>query len=87
MTALNSQDRARAAGGGLSARHAVFFVVAAAAPLGFAVGSTPLALGAGGIGTAGMFLVVGMFLAIFAAGYTAMARFIPDAGGSVAQIL
>lgn len=80
MTALNSQDRARAAGGGLSARHAVFFVVAAAAPLGFAVGSTPLALGAGGIGTAGMFLVVGMFLAIFAAGYTAMARFIPDAG-------
>lgn len=68
------------ASGQLSARHIVFFVIAAAAPLGFAVGSTPLAIGRGGIGTAGMFLVVGVFLAIFAVGYTAMARFIPNAG-------
>lgn len=66
--------------GTLSARHIIFFVIAAAAPLGFAVGSTPLAIGRGGIGTAGMFLVVGAFLMIFAAGYTAMARFIPNAG-------
>lgn len=58
----------------------MFFVVAAAAPLGFAVGSTPLAIGRGGIGTAGMFLVVGAFLAIFAVGYTAMTRFVPNAG-------
>lgn len=54
--------------GTLSARHIIFFVIAAAAPLGFAVGSTPLAIGRGGIGTAGMFLVVGAFLMIFAAG-------------------
>ena len=85
MTVPKTEDRPGAGAsdggsGGLSAHHVVFFVVAAAAPLGFAVGSTPLALGRGGIGTAGMFLVVGIFLAIFAAGYTAMARFIPNAG-------
>lgn len=70
----------------LSARHVVFFVVAAAAPLGFAVGSTPLAIGRGGIGTAGMFLVVGAFLAIFAVGYTAMTRFVPNAGALFSYI-
>lgn len=70
----------------LSARHVVFFVVAAAAPLGFAVGSTPLAIGRGGVGTAGMFLVVGAFLAIFAAGYTAMTRFVPNAGALFSYI-
>lgn len=78
--AVRQDANPSASGGKLSARHIVFFVVAAAAPLGFAVGSTPLAIGRGGIGTAGMFLVVGAFLAIFAAGYTAMARFIPNAG-------
>lgn len=77
---MASASATQGSAGGLSALHVIFFVVAAAAPLGFAVGSTPLALGRGGIGTAGMFLVVGAFLAIFAAGYTAMARFIPNAG-------
>jgi len=72
--------------GKLSAHHVVFFVVAAAAPLGFAVGSTPLALGRGGVGTAGMFLVVGAFLAIFAVGYTAMTRFVPNAGALFSYI-
>jgi amino acid transporter len=72
--------------GRLSARHVIFFVVAAAAPLGFAVGSTPLAIGRGGIGTAGMFLVVGAFLAIFAVGYTAMTRFVPNAGALFSYI-
>lgn len=75
-----------AGGGRLSARHVIFFVVAAAAPLGFAVGSTPLAIGRGGVGTAGMFLVVGAFLAIFAVGYTAMTRFVPNAGALFSYI-
>lgn len=83
-------DLAGAAGnagsGRLSARHVVFFVIAAAAPLGFAVGSTPLAIGRGGIGTAGMFLVVGVFLAIFAVGYTAMTRLVPNAGALFSYI-
>eukprot|EP01034_Spumella_vulgaris_P015985 gene15985-20422_t len=73
-------DASASTGGGrLGAKDVVFFVIAAAAPLGFAVGSTPLAIGRGGIGTAGMFLVVGAFLAIFAVGYTAMTRFVPNA--------
>lgn len=64
----------------LNTAHIVFFVVAAAAPLGFAVGSTPLAIGRGGTGTAVMFLIVGAFLMLFAVGYVAMARFVPNAG-------
>lgn len=70
----------------LSARHIVFFVVAAAAPLGFAVGSTPLALGRGGTGTTLMFLVVGAFLLLFAVGYVTMSRFIPNAGALFSYI-
>ncbi|MBO9601169.1 MAG: APC family permease [Novosphingobium sp.] len=61
-------------------RDITFFVVAAAAPLGYAVGSVPLAIGRGGIGTAGMFLLVGLFLALFAVGYVAMSRHIANAG-------
>lgn len=80
------EERPSAGAGKLSAHHVVFFVVAAAAPLGFAVGSTPLALGRGGVGTAGMFLVVGAFLAIFAVGYTAMTRFVPNAGALFSYI-
>jgi hypothetical protein len=57
----------------IGARHIVFFVVAAAAPLGFAVGAIPLAIGRGGIGVSGMFLVVGVILLVFAVGYVAMA--------------
>ena len=41
----------------LSARHLVFFVIAAAAPLGFSVGAFPLGIGRGGIGLAGVFLL------------------------------
>ncbi|MEV6228046.1 APC family permease [Saccharopolyspora shandongensis] len=66
--------------GTLRARHVVFFVIAAAAPLGFAVGSVPLAIGRGGVGTALMFFVVGAFLMLFAVGYVTMARFVPNAG-------
>lgn len=65
----------------ISARHIIFFVVAAAAPLGFAVGAIPLAIGRGGIGVSGMFLVVGAILLVFAVGYVAMARHVRRAGG------
>ncbi len=70
----------------LSARHIVFFVIAAAAPLGFAVGSTPLSIGRGGIGTAGVFLIAGLFLSIFAVGYVAMTKYIPNAGALFSYI-
>jgi len=65
----------------IGARHIVFFVVAAAAPLGFAVGAIPLAIGRGGIGVSGMFIVVGIILLVFAVGYVAMAKHVRRAGG------
>lgn len=65
----------------LGARHVIFLVIAAAAPLGFAVGAIPLAIGRGGVGTAGMFLVTGIILLVFAIGYVAMAKHVRRAGG------
>ena len=67
--------------GVLGAPQVIFFVIAAAAPLGYAVGQMPLAIGRGGVGAAGMFVVCGIVLAIFAVGYVAMARFNRRVGG------
>jgi amino acid transporter len=74
-------DQSALQGGALGVRHVIFFVIAAAAPLGFSVGAIPLAVGRGGVGTAGMFVVVGVVLAVFAVGYVAMARRIRRVGG------
>ena len=79
---VDGQARTRS----LRAHHIVFFVVAAAAPLGFAVGSVPWAVGHGGIGTACMFLLVGVLLAIFAIGFTTMSHFVPNAGAFFSYI-
>ncbi|MFE1879976.1 APC family permease [Streptomyces diastatochromogenes] len=54
---------------------------AAAAPLGFSVGATPIAIGRGVVGTVGMFAVVAAILAVFAVGYVAMAGRIRLVGG------
>jgi amino acid transporter len=67
--------------GVLSAHQVAFFVVAAAAPLGYAVGQMPLAIGRGGVGAAGMFIVCGIIFAVFAVGYVAMAKFNRRVGG------
>jgi amino acid transporter len=67
--------------GVLAPRHVIFFVIAAAAPLGFSVGAVPLAIGRGGIGAAGMLMVCGVILAVFAVGYVAMSRHIRRVGG------
>ena len=58
----------------------VFFVVAAAAPLTVMAGVAPLAIGRGGIGAPGAYVLTGVVLALFAVGYTAMSRFIRNAG-------
>jgi amino acid transporter len=79
-------DQPQRASRGLGAHHIVFFVVAAAAPLGFAVGSVPWAVGRGGIGTACMFLFVGVLVAIFASGFTSMSRYVPNAGAFFSYI-
>jgi amino acid transporter len=70
----------------LSARHLVFFVIAAAAPLGFSVGAIPLAIGRGGIGVVGAFLVMGLMLGVFAIGYVRMARHLESPGGLYAFV-
>lgn len=65
----------------LKARHIGFLIIAAAAPLAFAVGAIPLAIGRGGVGTAAMFVVTGAILLVFAVGYVAMAKHVRRAGG------
>ena len=50
----------------LSAAHLMFFVIAAAAPLGFTVGTIPLALGRGSTAYALAAIVTAAVLGIFA---------------------
>lgn len=65
----------------LNAAHLLFFVIAAAAPLGFTVGTIPLALGRGSTAYALAVLVTAVVLAIFSVGYVAMARHVGRRGG------
>ncbi|GAA1903659.1 APC family permease [Streptomyces durmitorensis] len=59
----------------------VFFVVAASAPLTVAAGGIPQSLGVTGIlGIPLLYLLVGVVLALFSAGYAAMSRHITGAG-------
>jgi amino acid transporter len=62
--------------------HIVFFVLAAAAPLTAVVGASPAAFAFGnGAGVPGTYLLVGALYLLFAAGFTAMNRFVGSAGG------
>ncbi|MFR9729469.1 APC family permease [Saccharopolyspora sp. MS10] len=64
----------------------VFFVVAAAAPLGATLGAGPVAFAATGPGVPGLYLVASVVLLLFAVGYAAMSRHVTDAGGFTAYI-
>jgi len=65
----------------LTTAKVVFLVVAAAAPLAAMVGNMPLALGMpGGLGMPAAFLIVGLILLCFAAGYSAMSREVVSTG-------
>lgn len=66
--------------GSINTLHLVFFVVAAAAPLTALATNSPIAISFGGVGAAGAFIVAGIVLALFAAGFTAMSLFIRNAG-------
>jgi amino acid transporter len=77
------RELARAA---INTPHLVFFVVAAAAPLTALGTNSPIAIAFGGPGAAGAFVVVGIVLALFAAGFTAMSLFIRNAGAFYAYI-
>ena len=57
-----------------------FFVVAAAAPLTVVFGSLSPALAFGGIGAPGAMIAAGIVLVLFAVGFTAMAKYVRNAG-------
>ncbi|MGW1835503.1 APC family permease [Streptomyces sp. NPDC002067] len=64
----------------------VFFVVAAAAPLTVMAGAAPVAIAMAGPAVPLGYLVAGLLLAVFAAGFTAMSRHVRNAGAFYAYI-
>ena len=64
----------------------VFFVVAAAAPLTVMAGVAPLAISLGGVGAPLGYLLAGMVVGLFAAGFTAMSGHVRNAGAFYAYI-
>lgn len=64
----------------------VFFVVAAAAPLAATLGASPVGFSALGIGAPGAYLVTGIILLLFAAGYGAMSRYVTSSAGFAAYL-
>ena len=65
----------------------VFLVIAFAAPLAASTTNVPMAIGFGnGIGAPGAWLLVGLLLVLFSVGYTAMSRYISNAGAFYAYI-
>ncbi|MFT4228720.1 MAG: APC family permease [Microbacterium sp.] len=58
----------------------VFFVVSAAAPLTVVASAAPTAFRVGGIGAPGAMLFAGVVLTLFAVGFTAMSRYVRNAG-------
>ncbi len=72
--------------GALGVRDIVFFVVAAAAPLTVMAGIAPIAIMIGGIGAPSGYLIAGIVLSIFAVGFTAMSKYIKNAGAFYSYI-
>lgn len=64
----------------------VFFVVAAAAPLTVLAGVAPFAIGIGGPGAPLAYLISGVLLVLFAAGFTAMSLYVRNAGAFYAYV-
>lgn len=59
----------------------VFFVVAAAAPLGATVGGAPVVFAAAGRGVPALYVTASLVLVLFAIGFAAMSRKVVSAGG------
>ncbi|MFI1866061.1 APC family permease [Streptomyces jumonjinensis] len=88
---IEGSPAAGASGGGLARGRIgtfdlVFFVVAAAAPLTVLAGVAPFAIGIGGPGTPLGYLLSGVLLVLFAAGFTAMTRYVRNAGAFYAYV-
>jgi amino acid transporter len=67
--------------GALGVTGIVFFVVAAAAPMGATLGASPIAFMSNGVGAPGAYAVAAIVLLVFAVGFAAMARHVSSAGG------
>ncbi len=80
------EDRTGLASGKLGAFDIFFFVVAAAAPLAVMAGAAPLAFRLGGIGTPGAYVFSGVVYVLCAAGFTAFAQHVRNAGAFYAFI-
>ncbi|MEU5954326.1 APC family permease [Streptomyces sp. NPDC047525] len=86
MTAPTSRAAKGLSGGAVGTGDLVFFVVAAAAPLTVMAGVAPLAIGMAGEAAPLGYLMSGLLLIVFAAGFTAMSRFVRNAGAFYAYI-
>ncbi len=72
--------------GALGVSSIVFFVVAAAAPLTVMAGIAPLAIMIGGISAPAGYLIAGLILTVFAVAFTAMSKYIHNAGAFYSYI-
>lgn len=72
---------------GLGAGSIVFMVVAAAAPLAVVTASVPIIISVSGSAAAPQFFLIAMaILALFSVGFTAMSRYVPNAGAFYSYI-
>ncbi|WP_051579431.1 hypothetical protein [Pseudonocardia acaciae] len=75
------------AAGSLNARHVIFMVLAAAAPMAVVVAIMPLAFALGnGPGTPGTFLLAAVVLLLFSVGYVRAVPYVRNAGAFYAYI-
>ena len=81
-----SSARSQLRRGSLGWKDLVFFVVAAAAPLTVMAGVAPLAILFAGEVTPLGYLVAGLTLILFACGFTAMSRYVQNAGAFYAYV-
>ena len=86
VTVADDEGNGRLAGGKLGTAHIVFFVVAAASPLVIILSTGPFALRVGGIGAPGVMLATGAVLMLFAAGFTAMTKYVREPGAFYAYV-
>lgn len=77
---LNIQESGQLSKGRLGVWSIVFFVISAAAPLTVVAGSFPAAFLFGGIGVPSAMVMAGVVLMLFAAGFTAMSKYVRNAG-------
>jgi len=85
-TAVDEPAAGQLASNSMSQSHLVFTVLAALAPLTLVVAVTPLHFMVGGAAVPGGFMVAGIIMGLFAVGFSAMTRYVRNAGAFYAVI-